>query len=94
MRITHPTNRPNFAIVHLEGMEVAFSHETPIAFRGIHDPRWCVRENEWGPTTGKHLNEIDGGDKANRLPSRLFLDLLDEWQQGESPRAVASRNAS
>lgn len=31
-----------------------------------------VRRNVWGVTTGKHLNAIDGGDKASRLDADLF----------------------
>ena len=31
-----------------------------------------VSKNCWGPTTGKHLNAIDGGDKKARLPRAEF----------------------
>ena len=37
-----------------------------------------VRENDWGPTTGKHLNWLDGGDKKGRLPSEAFEQKLEE----------------
>ena len=39
-------------------LDVYFSYKTPVAFRA---PGFglVVRENEWGPTTGKHLNAID-----------------------------------
>ena len=75
MRLRHPTNRPNFAIVVMNnGMEVAFSYETPIGFE--LDGRWYVRTNAWGATTGKHLNFLDGGNKANRLDGQEFTDRL------------------
>ena len=45
-----------------------FSYETPVAF--VDGNFFCIRENEWGPTTGKHLNQIDG--TAPRLPGEEF----------------------
>jgi len=32
----------------------------------------AVRENQWWPTTGKHLNWIDGGDQKERLSKEEF----------------------
>ncbi len=46
-------------------IDVYYSYQTPVAFRV--DGRLTVRRNEWGPTTRKHLNAIDGGDKASRV---------------------------
>jgi len=43
-----------------------FSYHTLIAFKTVDGPK-VVRENSWGPTTGKHLNAIDGGNKKSRL---------------------------
>jgi len=40
---------------------VYYSYKTPIAFCGPNGLR--VRENDWGPTTGKHMNAIDSGNK-------------------------------
>jgi hypothetical protein len=37
-----------------------------------------VSKNLWGPTTGKHLNAIDNGDKQNRLPRAQFEQELHE----------------
>lgn len=51
--------------------EYWFSYDTLIAFRGPSGKRF-VRENDWGPTTGKHLNAIDAGDKKARLKSDAF----------------------
>ncbi len=55
-----------------------FSYTTLVAFytpaSGI-----VIRENDWGPTTGKHLNWIDEGDKRARVDliefDRLFKEL-------------------
>lgn len=61
-----------------------FSYSTIVAFSapGLHDEigRYtAVRENDWGPTTGKHLNWIDNGDKKSRLPSDKFEALLKKY---------------
>ncbi len=66
-------------------LDVYFSYKTPVAFRhpmtGL-----IVRSNEWGPTTGKHLNAIDGGNgaKAKRINGTEFearlRGLLDGCQ--------------
>ena len=70
----------NFTCVDLGDLSVWFSYETPIAFEVYGQPR-VVRENIWGPTTGKHLNAIDGGDKeakARRVSSDEFNRALVE----------------
>ena len=57
--------------------DVYFSYKTPVAFRTFkHGLR--VRENSWGPTTGKHLNAIDGGAKKNRISGEQFERELAE----------------
>jgi hypothetical protein len=51
-----------------------FSYQTIIAFQGAGFGT-VVHENYWGPTTGKHLNWIDCGDKeakAKRLSGDDF----------------------
>lgn len=62
--------------VSIGGLTVYFSYKTPVAFAVVG--RRVVRENKWGPTTGKHLNWIDNGDKANRVPGPEFERLLTE----------------
>lgn len=52
------------------GLTVWFSYKTPIAF--CKSGTTVVRQNQWGPTTGKHLNAIDGGNKAARIPGPDF----------------------
>lgn len=71
----HPTDRPNFSRVCLPTISIYFSHRTPIAFQRSGDQEWTVRQNEWGTTTGKHLNYIDSGT-GERLPGSEFERLL------------------
>lgn len=75
INVKHPTDRPNFCVVTMNKLTVWFSYETPIAF---HHPDFgtVARENDWGPTTVKHLGMVDV-DKADRLPGVLFLARLD-----------------
>lgn len=61
----------------LGGIDVYFSYRTPVAFRA---PGFglVVRKNDWGATTGKHLNWIDDKRKADRIPSSEFEQRLAE----------------
>lgn len=61
---------PNYATVYVGPLRLEFSYQTCIAFYGPNDQ--AVRRNDWGPTTGKHLNAVDGGDKANRIDGAEF----------------------
>lgn len=60
-------------------LSVGFSYETPVAFSGPASPvpsfRWRVVENQWGPTTGKHLAWFDP-EKNNRVPYDQFAEEL------------------
>ena len=71
--------RPNFNRLQLGFGDVYFSYETPIAFQAVSGPL-IVRENEWGPTTGKHLNYLNG-DKKSRISGDKFLDALRLLQE-------------
>ncbi len=48
-----------------------FSYQTMVAFiaPGVG---LVVHDNDWGPTAGKHLNWIDGGNKADRVCGEEF----------------------
>ena len=72
IRVDHPTDRPNFYIVHTPSYSVGFSYQTPIAFHAYNGEGWVVSENVWSQTTGKHLNWFDNGDKRDRLSSESF----------------------
>jgi len=61
-------------------MTIWYSYTTPVAF-WVVGHNLVVRQNDWGPTTGKHLNWIDGGNKKLRVDSDTFKRLWRE--QGE-----------
>ena len=52
-----------------------FSYKTVVAFcDGNSEMQIC--ENVWGPTTGKHLNWLDAGNKKERIEQSEFKDKL------------------
>jgi hypothetical protein len=53
------------------GNQYWFSYQTLVAFESRMGRR-IVRQNDWGPTTGKHLNAIDGGNKKARISGEAF----------------------
>lgn len=59
---------------------VWYSYQTPVAFL-IPGYGMVVHQNQWGPTTGKHLNKIDP-DKSKRVTIKEFQALWDERTQG------------
>ena len=63
-------------VVNIGTTELYFSYETCVAFR--HDHQLRVSENVWSTTTGRHLNEIDGGNKKSRLAREEFVADLNE----------------
>jgi hypothetical protein len=75
------TTAVNAMAFDLGPLTVWFSYRTPVAFQKGHADR-VVRRNEWGPTTGKHLNAIDGGNKADRVDGDTFGRLLNEALRG------------
>ena len=71
-KVVHPTNRPNFTVVTLDAggereLWLAFSYETCVGFMRPTWTDWIVRQNVWGPTTGKDINTLnpDRGDRWN-----------------------------
>ena len=76
------TTAVNALCFDLGGVTVWFSYRTPVAFQvGASEP--VVRQNAWGPTTGKHLNAIDGGDKRARVSGEQFQAALAKALKGE-----------
>lgn len=71
------TTGANAICVSFNNADLYFSYRTPVAIRapglGL-----LVRQNDWGPTTGKHLNAIDGGRKSSRVPGEVFEAKLRE----------------
>lgn len=76
MQIAHEQTRPNFYQVTINDVIFYFSYQTLIAFRT--EGKTHIRQNEWGTTTGKHLNYIDD-DKSIRLSSYDFEAKLNEF---------------
>jgi hypothetical protein len=54
-----------------------FSYETLVAFLDPIAGEIVVRQNDWGPTTGKHINCIRQ-DRDGRLPREEFVRRWDE----------------
>ena len=80
MRIPeHEQLAPNFYRIVTEAGQFFYSYQTLIGFHDFAEDVKTVAKNEWGPTTGKHLNlaaEILGIDrKASTLCSDYFLTL-------------------
>ena len=62
--------------VDVGNLRLYFSYDTIVAFTSPKGLR--VIQNCWGPTTGKHLNAIDNGDKKSRLsPEQFEQELTD-----------------
>ncbi len=78
---------PNYATLRLgDSLVLYFSYSTPIAF-DTPLTGTVVRENVWGPTTGKHLNAVDGGSaeaKKARISSDKFETQLARTLSGVS----------
>ena len=62
--------------VDIGSLTLWFSYKTVVAFQ-IDGRLKRVSKNAWGPTTGKHLNWIDGGDKSSRLSRETFEHELE-----------------
>lgn len=71
------------SIVTVGGNEFFFSYETCIAFRGMIDGtyRKIRRANDWGPTTGKHFNQL-GAKEFDMLPTVEFVDTIERVTAG------------
>ena len=63
--------------VDIGDLTLYFSYATVVAFHASGHAI-VVSRNDWGPTTGKHLNWIDGGRSAERLSREEFEGKLQE----------------
>jgi len=68
---------PSSLCVDLGFLKVWFSYQTIVAFQPKGYPV-IVRKNEWGPTTGRHLNNIPH-DARDRLDGPIFRLLWQEY---------------
>lgn len=64
----------NSMVVHVNDLSVWFSYDTIIAFSTPKTGLVCS-ENNWGPTTGKHLNCIQP-NKKKRISHDKFIEKL------------------
>lgn len=64
------------AKVFIGGNVYWFSYGTLIAFN-TPELGTVIRQNEWGPTTGRHLNSIDR-HKGSRVSAERFEELYQE----------------
>lgn len=67
----------NTLYVDFGAIRIYYSYKTIVAYyrpsEGV-----VVCENNWGTTTGKHLNWIDNGNKKHRLPYDEFQKRLEK----------------
>lgn len=66
----------NSLCVSIGDITLWFSYQTVVAYQMPHQDSPVVSENLWGPTTGRHLNAIDGGVKKSRVNRGLFEAAL------------------
>ena len=74
------------------GFQYFFSYETLVAFHHTNSGL-VVRENIWGNTTGRHLNDIDGGS-VEAVAKRVayiedFTKALQKAQTAQRKTVVA-----
>jgi hypothetical protein len=67
----------NFHWVRVGSLTLYFPYRTVVAFDD-GPTGTVVSENVWSVTTGRHLNELDGGDKKSRVPHDEFVKKLSE----------------
>lgn len=70
-----PSSKCNTVHLNLGNISLYYSYRTIIAFHTI-DEGLVVCSNEWGPTTARHLNLIDGGNVEDRIDYDEFQDKL------------------
>jgi hypothetical protein len=69
------TGEGNTILVDLGAIDLYFSYQTVVAFQ--YKGKLVIRENDWGCTTGKHLNWINE-DKSIRIDGETFENQLSE----------------
>ncbi|MHC1625204.1 MAG: hypothetical protein ACXQS2_04330 [Methermicoccaceae archaeon] len=80
----------NTLYVKVGNLTLYFSYDTVVAFKHP-DYGFVVCENVFSPTTGKHLNWLDGGDKKGRVPYDKFKELLNEAMEKTFPEIFKSK---
>ena len=88
MRTSYLNTTKSLRIEHNPGIDIYYSYATPVAFQQ-HSAKvssaingvLIVSENVWSRTTGKHLTQIDGGDKKSRIPHDQFEKLYNKAKE-------------
>lgn len=92
-RIKSYKGHPNANAMRFElgDLTIWFSYETPVAFHTLQTGL-VVRKNEWGPTTGKHLNMIEAqaGARLEAPSDRVSGDEFRKLFQQHAAPAFAS----
>jgi hypothetical protein len=65
----------NARYVQIGKLEFWFSYKTVIAYR-LRGQNVRGRVNEWGTTTGRHMNDIPGNFKQDRVTGAVFKSEL------------------
>jgi hypothetical protein len=71
----------NARYVTIGNMQLFFSYRTVIAIKYMNKAGEYVqhgRVNEWGPTTGRHMNDVPGNHKDDRLSGEDFINELEK----------------
>ena len=69
--------------VELGARKFYFSYQTLVAFKGTNskgESFFVIHQNEWGNTTGKHLNWICS-DKSRRVDDKEFQKQLARFMK-------------
>ena len=77
----HPGHPAKCGDIRVGDVTFWWSYSTIIAFRVAPSIHPVVMVNYWGPTTGRHMNAIDGGNKATRVNRQEFMRQLEEVTQ-------------
>jgi hypothetical protein len=67
----------NLHSIIIDGTTYWFSYETPIAIKQYGE-NVLVRSNDWGRTTGKHINYIKEQYNAVQIKGETFEKVLAE----------------
>ena len=79
IKLSHPTERPNFAEVEIGELTIWFSYKTVIALHHHALGGLVVRANQWGNTTGRAMGWLEkeyGRAKTERVPEDEFLAIM------------------
>lgn len=70
-----PGQSPTATTVSIGPLTLVFSYSTCVAF-AVAGEGWCVSENVWSKTTGKHINQ-ETPRGVDRVPHEEFSRRLD-----------------